>query len=304
MRNRNPRRGDRWDDRDRPGDRYDRESGLSAEDGPYRSDEEYFGRREMYGQGMGSGDAPDRASSWRGSGSYGRDYDRENRDRYGRRGEYRERRDNRGVEGGHPDSWVGRSNFETGFAGWGSNRYDHGQYDPYWTSNEENDRDRDRDRQGGRGRRHWWDKAADEVASWFGDNEAERRRQTDYRREGNFRGRGPKGYTRSDERIKDDVNDRLTDDYALDASEIDVQVNNGEVTLSGTVDSRYEKRRAEDVAESVSGVKNVENRLRVSDYQRSDWNADTQGDYNAERTDPDYYNGQTDDRSRGVGGTT
>ena len=38
------------------------------------------------------------------------------------------------------------------------------------------------------------------------------------------RGRGPRGYTRSDERIREDVNDRLTDDGWLDASDIDVQV--------------------------------------------------------------------------------
>ncbi|HEY2964563.1 MAG TPA: BON domain-containing protein [Pyrinomonadaceae bacterium] len=83
----------------------------------------------------------------------------------------------------------------------------------------------------------------------------------DARRE--HRGRGPKGYKRSDERIKEDVNDRLTDDYYLDASEIDVQVINGEVVLTGTVNSREDKRRAEDIAESVSGVINVEVRLRV-----------------------------------------
>jgi len=80
------------------------------------------------------------------------------------------------------------------------------------------------------------------------------------------RGRGPKGYRRSDERIKEDVNDRLSDDYYLDASDVEVQVQNTEVTLTGTVRSRNDKRRAEDLAESVSGVTNVENRLRVKQY--------------------------------------
>jgi osmotically-inducible protein OsmY len=83
-------------------------------------------------------------------------------------------------------------------------------------------------------------------------------------RRGPHRGRGPSNYTRSDERIKDDINDRLTEHSYLDASNISVQVDNGEVTLTGTVDSRYEKRLAEDVAEDVSGVRNVENRIRVS----------------------------------------
>jgi osmotically-inducible protein OsmY len=42
-----------------------------------------------------------------------------------------------------------------------------------------------------------------------------------------------------------------------------VQVRNCEVTLIGTVESKDAKRRVEDIGESVSGVKNVENTLRV-----------------------------------------
>ncbi len=108
------------------------------------------------------------------------------------------------------------------------------------------------------GQRNFWDRAGDEVSSWFGDEDAERRRRMD-----EHRGRGPKGYTRSDERIREDVNDRLTDDWALDASDIEVEVTEGEVTLSGEVSSRADKRRAEDVAESVSGVRNCQNNIRV-----------------------------------------
>jgi len=78
-----------------------------------------------------------------------------------------------------------------------------------------------------------------------------------------YRGRGPRGYRRSDERIHEDVNDRLSDDYYLDASDIEVVVADGELTLVGRVNSRADKRRAEDIAESVAGVTNVENRLRV-----------------------------------------
>lgn len=111
--------------------------------------------------------------------------------------------------------------------------------------------------------RGWWDKTRDEVSSWFGDDDAERRRHMD-ETQSRYKGKGPKGYTRSDERIKEDVNDRLSDDNYVDASEIDVTVNNGEVTLSGTVHTRNEKRRAEDVVEAISGVKNVENRIKVN----------------------------------------
>ena len=115
----------------------------------------------------------------------------------------------------------------------------------------------------GRGERGFWDRASDEVSSWFGDEDAERRRRMDEQRGGMHRGRGPKGYIRSDERIREDVSDRLSDDPYVDASEIEVSVSSCEVTLSGTVDSRDAKRRAEDIAEQVSGVRHVQNNLRV-----------------------------------------
>ena len=91
----------------------------------------------------------------------------------------------------------------------------------------------------------------------------------DQRTGSGHRGKGPKGYTRSDERIKEDVSDRLEDHYYLDASDIDVQVNGGDVVLTGTVDSRYSKRLAEDLVEGCSGVKNVENRIRVESNSSS-----------------------------------
>jgi osmotically-inducible protein OsmY len=79
-----------------------------------------------------------------------------------------------------------------------------------------------------------------------------------------YAGRGPKDYQRSDDRVREEICDCMTDDPMLDASEVTVQVSKGEVTLSGTVTSREQKRRAEDVAERISGVKDVTNQLRVS----------------------------------------
>ncbi|HZH11647.1 MAG TPA: BON domain-containing protein [Microvirga sp.] len=114
--------------------------------------------------------------------------------------------------------------------------------------------------------RGFFERAGDEMRSWFGDDDAERRREQDMRQAGQHRGRGPKGYQRSDARIMEDVNDRLTEDPHLDALEIEVSVSNREVTLSGTVNSRFEKRHAEDIAESVSGVTHVQNNLRVQQY--------------------------------------
>jgi osmotically-inducible protein OsmY len=113
--------------------------------------------------------------------------------------------------------------------------------------------------------RGFWERAGDEVRSWFGDEGAERRRRTDEIRSGtSFVGRGPRNYRRSDERIREDVNDRLTEDYYLDAGDIEVLVQDSVVTLTGRVDTRYDKRRAIDIAESVSGVTDVTNQLRVS----------------------------------------
>jgi len=80
---------------------------------------------------------------------------------------------------------------------------------------------------------------------------------------GPHRGLGPKGYQRSDERIREDVCERLTDDPFIDASDIEVEVKGREVTLSGTVASRGLRRRAEDLAELASGVAHVQNNLRV-----------------------------------------
>ena len=79
----------------------------------------------------------------------------------------------------------------------------------------------------------------------------------------NFVGRGPRGYKRSDERIREDVCDRLTDDPRIDAEDIDVRVADAEVTLSGSVRSRDEKRFAEDLIERITGVREVNNNLKV-----------------------------------------
>lgn len=110
-------------------------------------------------------------------------------------------------------------------------------------------------------------RAGDEVASWFGDEDAARRREQDHA------GRGPSGYTRSDDRIREDANDTLTHDRNVDATHITVKVENGEVTLDGSVGDRQSKRRAEDAVDRVSGVKHVQNNLRV-DQSRAASRAD------------------------------
>jgi hypothetical protein len=80
---------------------------------------------------------------------------------------------------------------------------------------------------------------------------------------GQYSGRGPKNWARSDERIREDVCECLTYHPNVDASEIDVVVKDGEVTLTGQVHDRLSKRLAEDIVEDIRGVKDVHNQLRV-----------------------------------------
>ena len=81
-------------------------------------------------------------------------------------------------------------------------------------------------------------------------------------RAGAPRGRGPKGYQRSDDRIREDICDGLMMSW-MNAENVDVQVRDGEVTLTGTVKSRNEKRAIEALAESVLGVKDLINSIRL-----------------------------------------
>jgi len=97
-----------------------------------------------------------------------------------------------------------------------------------------------------------------------------------------FAGRGPQGYRRSDERITEDINEELTQDPELDASGISVEVKNGEVVLKGSVPDRESKRRAEEIAESCSGVKDIQNQIRV---KREDSNQSDQESRQSERTE-------------------
>jgi osmotically-inducible protein OsmY len=59
------------------------------------------------------------------------------------------------------------------------------------------------------------------------------------------------------------VSESLAQDSDLDASEIEVKVHNGVVTLTGMVSDRQFKRMAEDLAERCSGVKDVRNEIRT-----------------------------------------
>lgn len=101
-------------------------------------------------------------------------------------------------------------------------------------------------------------------------------------RRGPHTGKGPAGFQRSDERIRELVCEALTDDGEIDATRIEVSVKGGEVTLTGAIEDRRMKRLAEDCVEAVPGVKDVHNQLRIGEppigADRSGQAADKAGD--------------------------
>lgn len=99
-----------------------------------------------------------------------------------------------------------------------------------------------------------------ENSMWNDTFNSERNRASN---RGGFFGKGPKGWKRSDERIKEEVSEALFRDYHVDASDIEVDVKEGVVTLSGTVESRNAKKAAEVCIENLTGVIDVHNRLRI-----------------------------------------
>lgn len=98
-----------------------------------------------------------------------------------------------------------------------------------------------------------------------------------------YSGMGPKNYVRSDSRINEDLCERLSRDHDVDASDIEVKVVDGTATLDGTVAQRWMKHRAEDLADACSGVRHVENRIRVRTAgggdDRQPWSSGTASDH-------------------------
>ena len=72
------------------------------------------------------------------------------------------------------------------------------------------------------------------------------------------------GNRRSDESIREEICASLTRRSHLDASAVEVEVEGGEVTLTGHVEDRDARWLAEEVVESVPGVSLVHNRLRAA----------------------------------------
>jgi hypothetical protein len=241
-----------------------------------RDDDRYEGREQRYGR---TGDGGEREETWRPGGrrqGSGREYSDVRERGYGREQDWRG--GSQGYEGGsHRGSERTRQMGQAYGAGehgtqeWGEGRYGEKQDREY------------RERTEGYGGRGWestglggpnaYGSGSYGGSSMYGGsymgpswNPGMAQRQG----MGQHFGRGPKGYRRSDERIREDVNEALFRDEHVDATEIEIEVLEGEVTLSGTVDSREARRMAEDCVWNVSGVRNVTNTIRLESDKHGD----------------------------------
>ena len=213
------------------------------------------GREDEYGWG----EQGQEGRNWRGD----EDYNRRAGQEMGGRGIRGQAMYGQWSGGGERERWEGgdrgwdRGNerWQGGRAGGWQGRGTEGEYGgpQYGRGNWERTRASERETFGGGG---GWNQ---ERAGWNeGFNERMRRGY-----QGQYAGRGPRSYKRSDNRIEEDINDRLTQHDMIDASDVEVNVQNGEVTLRGHVDRREAKRLAEDIAESVFGVKEVHNQIKI-----------------------------------------
>lgn len=79
----------------------------------------------------------------------------------------------------------------------------------------------------------------------------------------NYYGFGPKGYRRSDQKLKDEARLLLNQDPILDSSNINIEVFNNVIYLRGFVDSRKDKKRAELLIEDIFGIEDIQNQLKI-----------------------------------------
>jgi osmotically-inducible protein OsmY len=210
----------------------------------------------------------DRGSGMSRQRDFGRDYDREPAGRYYTDNESAER------SGYGSSTSLPNTGYETGSRGWDEIRSpgsSYGVYDiggqgaPGYGREANGTYDDVLDRQ------DW--RADQEARNWRLDRDMHHQEHGFFERlgekVGEFFGKGPKNYKRSDERIREDVSEALYRHPYIDASDIEVTVSEGVVTLSGTVHERAMKRMSEDEAEKISGVKDVNNSIRVSDANMS-----------------------------------
>lgn len=143
------------------------------------------------------------------------------------------------------DDDYGQADYSTDWA------YDRERSRPYRRYSED-DREMRRDERYAEGRepRSWMDRAGEFLTGRDIEDRPVRSR------------RGP-----SDRVLWTVIVERLKDQRGLDLNDVEVLVDNAEVTLNGTIRRKEDKRRIEDIVD-IDGVRHVQNNLRVRDRGR------------------------------------
>jgi len=252
---RQPNRNQRWQQPSRefqPGN-------YGFEEGLYGSGQ--YGEEGPYGYG-GSG------GSTYGAGGY-EPYSGES-GRLGRRERWGEQRDYYGQG----QRWDEQRGSDYSRSGYDPQRW--GERERWADRDRWSDRDRFDEPRSGYGR--WREPQRDYYGqvqrggSFFGDNRDERPGERGGLLRRIFK-RGPKGYQRTDERLREDISERLMYASYIDSSEVTVAVAGGKVTLEGTVPDRYMKHAIEDLVDECPGIQDIDNRVRVQS-QREDLSQD------------------------------
>lgn len=257
-----------------------------SESGRARGDDSRYERNERYGSRRDSRDFHDSRES-----RYGNprqlDGQGDSRDPYGR--------SQGGMQG--RDVYGARSGFGGGYGRDSGRQYSRdfgrdyeGDYGGDFGNMYGRDRSRDYERDNGNGMSQGYGQQhryGDE--SWQGRQEAGQRGygaygggSTDMRHR-----EGPKGYSRTDERVREDVCERLCMAHHLEVCDVSVQVKDGRVELQGNVPQRWMKHAIEDVVEKCFGVHDVENRIRTQAPQHAQGDQQrggTSGSSGAQRT--------------------
>ena len=254
-------------------DGYDEEEGMGSQGGRHNRGYSQDYEAGAYGQGYGQSQ---HGQGQFGQGQYGQSSQHEQGGRsqtgYGQGGGFGQGRYS-GGQSGQPRSQYGQSGYGShqgmgGTRGGEGSRYAQGsnQADGW---NAEPDEMR------------WGRQQGLYGSSEYGGYINSQRSQSDYQ---SHVGKGPKNWQRSDERIREEVNEALARHPEIDASEIEVKVQGGEVILTGTVTDRRAKRQAEDVAERVFGASEVQNQIRVKPNGQETSSRDRSGDREMSRS--------------------
>ena len=246
------------DDDNRTARDYERDYGRYGED--YDEGRGQFGRRRDTSEESGS---TGRSSGYAGYGNFGQG-DQDQPGRGGNTGQGRYGQSGYG-QGGYGQGSYGQPNYGQDYGSSGTSNYGRSYYGSgnYGSGRVERDESFSRGRGGYGGEGSYGTQGWSSQGGWrepYG--EGQQYGSSGGYSQGLHRGKGPKNYQRSDERLKEMLCERLHDDPEIDASEVTVSVQGGKITLEGTVDSRRTKNAIEDVAEQL-GSQDVQNNLRV-----------------------------------------